>query len=336
MHIGGAVYTGLAGAALTLLLAIPSDPGRAAPPRSQALGEIRVWTVAYRAHTGASVRAYVVLPAWYGPRNNPELPLIISPHGRGVRGRANLRLFGVLPARGSFAVVSPDGAGRKLARYSWGALGQVDDLARMPEILRRTLPWLKIDRTRVFALGGSMGGQETLLLLARHRRLLAGVAAFDAVTDLVRQYRNFPSIPCGEACRKRWTTTIGQGLQALARDEVGGTPAERPQAYRIRSPLTYARTIAGACVPVQLWWSANDRIVRDQRRQSGALFRAIRSVNPHAPVQAFVGSWKHSAALRANTRLPGALAAFGLLPATPGATLGLRVTPLPEGTCSPG
>ena len=26
----------------------------------------------------------MVLPDWYGPENNPPLPLVISPHGRGV------------------------------------------------------------------------------------------------------------------------------------------------------------------------------------------------------------------------------------------------------------
>lgn len=336
MRLGGVVFAGLVGAILTLTLAVAPEQGRATPPRSQTLGQVRVWTINYRAHTGVSVRAYVALPAWYGPRDNPELPLIISPHGRGLGARANLRLFGALPARGSFAVVSPEGAGRRLARYSWGSPGQVDDLARMPEILRRTLPWLKVDRTRVFAFGGSMGGQEALLLLARHHRLLAGVAAFDAVTNFALQYRSFPSIPCGKVCRKIWNGAIGRSLQALARDEVGGSPTKRRQAYMLRSPLRYARTIAGSCVPVQLWWSTNDRIVPNQQRQSGALYRAIRTINPRAPVQAFVGAWKHSVEMRAKTRLPGALAAFGLLPAIPSATFGLRVNPLPEDTCGPG
>jgi dipeptidyl aminopeptidase/acylaminoacyl peptidase len=336
MRRGGAVFIGLAGAILTLALAGAPEAGHAAPPRSEKIGQVRVWTINYRAHTGAAVRAYVALPASYGPRNNPKIPLIISPHGRGLGARANLRLFGALPARGAFAVVSPEGTGRRLARYSWGSPGQVEDLARMPEILRRTLPWLEIDRTRVFAFGGSMGGQEALLLLARHHRMLAGVAAFDAVANFALQYHSFPSIPCARACRKTWNGTIGRSLQALARDEVGGPPTKRRQAYMLRSPLSYARAIAGSCVPVQLWWSTNDRIVPNQQRQSGALYKAIRTINRRAPVQAFVGAWKHSAEMRAKTRLPGALAAFGLLPAIPSATFGLRVSPLPDDTCTPG
>jgi poly(3-hydroxybutyrate) depolymerase len=333
MRQGRAVATVLASAILAVVLVVAPELGRSAPPRSQTVGKVRVWTIHYRAHTGASRKAFVSLPSWYGPNDNPAMPLVISPHGRGLSARANLRLFGGLPDSGSFAVISPEGPGRKLERYSWGSPGQVNDLARMPEILRRTLPWLNVDRAAVYAFGGSMGGQEALLLLARHHRMLAGVAAFDAVSNFALQYHSFPRIPCTNACHQKWNGPIGRSLQALARDEVGGTPRKRAHAYALRSPLTYARTIAGSCVPLQLWWSTNDRIVANQQRQSGALYKAINAINPRAPVQAFVGAWKHSAEMHAKARLPGALAAFGLLPPIPRATFGMRVSPLPEEAC---
>jgi pimeloyl-ACP methyl ester carboxylesterase len=330
---GRGVLGGLAALAAVASLAVQGDGASAARPTSETVGQVRVWTISYRAHTGASRKAYVAIPATYGPRTGHALPLVISPHGRGLGARANLRLFGALPARGEFAVVSPEGTGRRLERYSWGSPGQIDDLARMPEIIRRTLPWLKIERAQVFALGGSMGGQEALLLLARHPRLLAGVAAFDAVTDFARQYASFPRIPCNASCRRTWKGSIGVSLRSLARYEVGGPPAKRARAYALRSPLTYARTIAGSCVPLQLWWSRNDRIVANQQRQSGALYSAIRAINPRAPVQTFVGTWRHSAEMRAKARLPGALGLFGLLPPTPSAMFGVDVSPLPDDAC---
>src|SRR5207237_1952703 len=157
--------------------------------------------------------------------------LIISPHGRGVSPLANAALWGHLPARGVFAVVSPAGEGRILQRYSWGSPGQIDDLARMPVIVHLTLPWLHVDRHRVYAFGGSMGGQETLLLVARHPKLLAGAAAFDSVTRLDVQYRHFPKLQCGKSCRKTWHGPVGKSLQQLARVEMGGTPSKRPAAY---------------------------------------------------------------------------------------------------------
>jgi hypothetical protein len=38
------------------------------------------------------------------------------------------------------------------------------------------------------------------------------------------------------------------------------------------------------------------------------------ALNPFAPVQAYVGYWNHSAEMQWKTRLPAALANFGLLP----------------------
>lgn len=320
-----------------MLLLAAAVAALAAVPSHASTSRVRVVTIHYRAHNGAARKAYVVLPSWYDAANDPPIPLIISPHGRGVDALANARLWGALPARGAFAVISPDGEGRKLKLYSWGSPGQVDDLARMPAILRVTLPWLHVDRSRIYAFGGSMGGQETLLLLARHPHLLAGAAAFDAVTDLALQYRDFPRLGCKGACAKVFHGRFGRRLQELARQEIGGSPTSRPAAFAERSPLTYAATIAQSCVPLQLWWSMKDKIVLDQSQQTGALYSRLDQLNPDAPVTAFVGTWSHSAEMRASARLPAALAAFGLLPPVAHPRTGLHeiVPPDPTG-CATG
>ena len=260
---------------LLLLLAVTAlvvAPATAVAREHRAHGKLRIWKIAYRAHNGARRNAWVLLPSWYGPRNHPAIPLIVSPHGRGLTGRANAGLWGSLPADGPFAVVNPDGQGRLLPAYSWGSYGQVEDLARMPSIVRRTLPWLRIETSRVYTFGGSMGGQEALLLVARHPTLFAGAAVFDAVTDFALQYREFLHLTCRNACRKIWAGELGKGLQELARKEVGGTPKTAPISFAMRSPLSYARALAFSCVPLQFWWSNADRIVRNQREQSGRLF----------------------------------------------------------------
>jgi dipeptidyl aminopeptidase/acylaminoacyl peptidase len=274
---------------------------------------IRIRTIAYRSH-GVRREATVVLPASYGRGNNPPIPLVISPHGRNVTGRENARYWGTLPAVGGFAVVSPDGRGRRLATNSFGYPGQIDDLARMPEIVTAALPWLRIDRHRIFALGSSMGGQETLLLVARHPDLLAGAVAMDAVTDLARRYRQMPEIECGRRCLRRFGEPYGLLLQRNLAREVGGTPARDPRLYAARSPLKLADRIASSDVPLQIWWSTKDRIVIDQAHQSGALFRALRRFDVNAPVSEFVGSWRHSHEMRSTELLPVALERLGLLP----------------------
>jgi poly(3-hydroxybutyrate) depolymerase len=256
--------------------------------------------ISYQAHDGLMRRAYVILPADYRP--GTPIPLVISPHGRGVGAAVNVRRWGRLPALGDFAVVNPEGQGRALTLFSWGDPGEIRDLARMPDIVEQALPWLRVDRHRVYAFGGSMGGQETLLLVARFPHLLAGAASFDAPTNMAARYRAFVHQP------------LGPSLQHLARIEIGGTPTTDPRGYARRSPLDWARRIAFSGVPLQIWWSARDRIVTDQRDESGLLYRMIRRFNPTAPVSEFVGGWSHTTEMKSHGDLPYALSRFGLLP----------------------
>jgi poly(3-hydroxybutyrate) depolymerase len=259
-------------------------------------------TIDYVSHDGFVRHADVLLPAWYTPGRSPALPIVISAHGRNCTADRNARNWGTLPTAGGFIVVNPDGMGRRLAASSYGYAGQIDDLARMPGIVHRALPWVRIDTRRIYAIGSSMGGQETLLLVARHPRLLAGAAAMDAVTNLARRFRQFPRI------------AGGAGLQAALAREVGGSPSDAPSAYAERSPLAQAGAIADSGVPLELWWSRTDRVVIDQQHQSEALFDRLRRLRPKAALTAYVGNWRHSFDMRAGSLLPVALEGLGLLP----------------------
>jgi pimeloyl-ACP methyl ester carboxylesterase len=161
-----------------------------------------------------------------------------------------------------------------------------------------------------------MGGQETLLLVARHPDLLAGAAAMDSVTDLSKRYAELPAVACNKRCVKRFGQPYGYVLQANMRREVGGAPSDAAAAYAARSPIHFARRIAYSGVPLQIWWSRNDRIVTDQRGQSGRLFRTLTKLNPEAPVVEYEGSWAHSTEMRADALLPVAVARFGLVSRT--------------------
>jgi pimeloyl-ACP methyl ester carboxylesterase len=334
-HASGtaALIAAVAAAVATISIAAPQD--LVAPQRIAAAEELvaatpqvaaaawtpetrgplsRTWTITYTAHNGAERTAEVIVPASYGPSSDsPPLPLVISPHGRAGTGRSNARYWGDLPGLGRFAVVNPDGMGRSLRYFSYGYEGQIDDLARMPELLSEALPWLRIDRRRVFALGSSMGGQETLLLVARHPEILAGAAAMDSVTDLTRRYTQLPAVPCDQACLDRYGEPRGVNLQSVMRRELGGTPAEVPAAYAARSALSLANEIAASRVPLQVWWSREDHIVTDQEHQSEALFSELRRLDSCAPISAYAGHWAHSAEMRATALLPLALAEFGIL-----------------------
>ena len=212
----------------------------------------------YEANGGRRRFAYLVLPSWCEPARNPPLPLVIAPHGAGPGPFLALtRVWGDLASRGPFAVVIPQGQGRELTHYSYGYAGQVDDLARMPAIVREAVPWLRIDPRRIYAVGGSMGGQEPPADRAVPGSL-AGAAAFDAPTDLPLRYEQFADVKGTEYRR------------TLVRDEIGAAPAEDPRAYAERSPITFVPAIAASQVPLQLWWSTRDELVID-----GASTRAV-------------------------------------------------------------
>jgi pimeloyl-ACP methyl ester carboxylesterase len=267
------------------------------PLTAQARPGTREVRFTYRAHNGALRPAWLLLPSSY---DGGPIPLVISPHGRGVSARLNARFWGDLPGEGDFAVVNPGGEGRRLRDYSWGDPGQIADLARMPALVRRQ--GVRVDPHRIYAIGGSMGGQETLLLVARAPQLLAGAVAFDPATDMSRRYRDFAAL------------RGGRHLQRLARRELGGSPAQIPAAYRVRSPDAYLDAIAYSGVPLQIYWSVRDRIIADQVDEAALLAAEVRSINPNAQLWDFEGEWRHTAEMRSNRRLPRALARFGLLP----------------------
>jgi poly(3-hydroxybutyrate) depolymerase len=270
----------------------------AATPAGPA-SRVQTLSFAYTAHDGSQRKAYVVLPSWYGPQRNPRIPLVISPHGRGVDGAYNLRFWGSTPADGPFAVISPDGQGRKLPNYSWGYQGQIADLNRMPHLVTQAFPWLR--PTRTYAIGSSMGAQEALLMLARPDFSLSGVAALDPVTDMSARYRV-------------WPLTRDEGhLPPLARTEIGGSPREVPAAYTARSPAAQLRAIARTGVPIQLWWSRRDGVVTDQEHQTREFYRRLTAIVPSAPVLEVVGYWQHAHEFHPQTQLPAVLACFGLI-----------------------
>ena len=82
-----------------------------------------------------------------------------------------------------------------------------------------------------------MGGQESLLALARRPDLFAAVAVADSVTDFYRRWFEFPLSP------------LTRAEQAKATRELGGTPAQVGWLYQRRSPARFVRTVAFSAVP---------------------------------------------------------------------------------------
>ena len=253
-----------------------------------------------RAQCGAPLRRHRRARPLRADNPPPPLPLVISPHGRGVRAITNARLWRDLPGRGGFAVVCPGGMGRRLPLHSWGWRGQIDDLARMPAILRATRPWLRIDRAD---------------LRRRRKHGRAGDAA--------------SARPAPAPARRCGRVRLGDGLRAplpavrahaQGTDAPGARPgrggrhaAPNPRAYVLRSPQHWLREIAESGVPLQLWWSDADEIVVDQGRSQGGSSGSCR-LEPRGRLEKVTGSWSHTAESYTRLQLPGAVAWLGLVP----------------------
>src|SRR2546429_8478436 len=95
----------------------------------------RQWGIRYRAHNRLPRPAVVLVPAEYGPENPPPpLPLVISPHGRGIRAITNAQWWRDLPARGGFAGICPAGMGRRVPPPSGGGRGPNPGPAPLPSV----------------------------------------------------------------------------------------------------------------------------------------------------------------------------------------------------------
>ena len=94
---------------LAFALAPPASAQQRPPPGPP--GTVRI-LIHYRAHNGVIRPAWLLLPAGY---DGQAIPLVISPHGRGVDAAENAQLWGDLPGEGDFAVINPAGEGRRLA-----------------------------------------------------------------------------------------------------------------------------------------------------------------------------------------------------------------------------
>ena len=174
-------------------------------------------------------------------------PLVVNPHG-GPRARDENRFdlyTQVLAARG-FSVLQVNyrgstGRGREFVRAldeDWGGAEQ-GDVATAAEHVLAEYDWLDEDRVAVF--GGSYGGYSAYWQLVQYPDLYDAGVAWIGLTDLEDQFEN--TMP-------HYRTEL--------MEKYLGTPAENPDLYEERSPVTHAENLAA---PLLLVHGVNDRRV---------------------------------------------------------------------------
>ena len=144
-----------------------------------------------------------------------------------------------------WAMVGPNFRGPNRTPEACGGEPAVQDIVDAVEYAKGRV---KIDPKRIYIVGGSGGGHMTLLMAGRHPEIWAGCAAFCPITDVARWHADSLLDHPGR----------GKGYAQMLKMACGGTPAEKPDEYRRRSPLTWIARAAEAGVPCYIVTGIHD------------------------------------------------------------------------------
>ena len=144
-----------------------------------------------------------------------------------------------------WAMVGPNFRGPNSTPPACGSDLAVQDIVDAVEYAKSHV---KIDAKRIYIVGGSGGGHMTLLMAGRHPEIWAGCAAFCPISDVARWHADSLLDHPGR----------GKGYAKMLVNACGGTPAEKPDEYRKRSPLTWLSRAAEAGVPCYIVTGIHD------------------------------------------------------------------------------
>ena len=147
--------------------------------------------------------------------------------------------------KNGWAFVGPNFRGPNSTPEACGGEAAVQDIV---DAVNYAKDRVKIDAKRVYIIGGSGGGHMTLLMAGRHPEIWAGCAAFCPITDVARWHRESLEDHPGR----------GKNYAQMLEKACGGTPAEKAEAYRPRSPLTWIDRAAAAGVPCYIVTGIHD------------------------------------------------------------------------------
>lgn len=222
-------------------------------------------SVTFESSEGGAIQAWLATPDSSGP-----YPTIVHVHGGPVD--VMTELFSPV-AQGwvdhgfAFCSVNYRGSttfGKAFEKAIWGRLGTcevVDVVDACAWLIAEGIT----DPQRIVMVGGSYGGYLTLLTAGKRPGLLAGGIAVAAIADWTMMVEDAAE-------------TLRSYFQAL----LGGSPADRPDAYRDGSPLTYAENVQ---CPLLIIQGRND--TRCPPRQMEVYFERLQALGKDVEIEWF-------------------------------------------------
>ena len=189
-------------------------------------------------------------PCWFWAPEKAKgeaVPLVVGLHtwSPDYRMKSNYAPALEYAQKNGWAMVGPNFRGPNKTPPACGGDPAVQDIVDAVEYAKAHA---KIDAKRIYIVGGSGGGHMTLLMAGRHPEIWAGCVAFCPITDLARWHADSILNHPGR----------GRQYAKMMEGACGGTPAEKPQEYRHRSPLTWLDRAAKAGVPVYIVTGIHD------------------------------------------------------------------------------
>lgn len=214
--------------------------------REASAGVMRMEKITYRSRSGdLDVPAFVFQPLETVPRSHPALVWVHE----NIRGHLYEHYIPYVreAVTQGYVVIAPEyrgsiGYGPDLYEAIDYGGAEIEDVVTAVDVLASKYP--AVDRRRVGIIGWSHGGMIALLSAARNPEMFGAVAALVPVTNL------FHRLASKGVERQRQLID--------PRNRFGGTPAERRDVYRDRSPLFHVDKIT---VPVLVHIADNDEDV---------------------------------------------------------------------------
>jgi predicted peptidase len=223
----------------------------------------------------------------YSPRSETTepLPLVLGPHPitwtaaedyhGGLEGlmREYHRGYYGLAQKYQVLIALPHGHHHKEDLCSLAGSEQIADMIYLIDGLSEHL--YPVDKSRVYACGLSMGGQEALVLAGKHPDRITAVFAFNPIVDLAAWHEELATSAVPEI--KEYDTA------ARIANEVGGLPLEIPEAYAARSANNFVEGLTR--VPTMIYWSEQDLVVpRQVTHHTIPLYSAVKKMNINSPM----------------------------------------------------
>lgn len=213
---------------------------------------------------------YYQIPASYA---GAPTPLVISIHGMYGTGLGALNLLASEADERGWLLAAPDMHGRFYSNTGWYALawlGAQHDIIDTIDYMRSNY---KVDTSRIYLVGGSMGGQTTSVTAAKYPDVFAAAVPWKPITDLTDWHGELLALgdPYSDAEKVRRET---------AGNFTGTTPEQAPFEYQRRSAIEMPQNVR--LIPLKMWHDVDDLYV--PIHHSRDLKLAITGWNPVTPV----------------------------------------------------